>query len=243
MTGARIFHIVLPSLLAVWILPAPASWAAGTAAQSLPRAPAQYGDAEAMQRGAATFVNYCLGCHGAQYMRYGRLTEDAGLDGEQVKKFLIHNDAGLGDGMRSAMRAEDGKEWFYQAAAPDLSLSARLRSPDWLYAYLRGFYRDPARPGGWNNAVFHNVAMPHVLADLQGVYARGEDGALSQIVAGRMSSAEYDAMIGDLVAYMAYMGEPARAARHKTGYLVMAFLLAILLPVYFLYREYWRDIR
>lgn len=232
---ARVFWAVL------LLSPASVSWAAG-GGPDLPRAPVQYGDKEAMQRGAAVFVNYCLGCHGAQYMRYGRLTEDIGLSDEMVKKFLIHNDAGLGDGMRTAMREEDGKEWFYQAAPPDLSLSARLRGPDWLYGYLRGFYRDPSRAGGWNNAVFENVAMPHVLADLQGIYAASEDGTLSQIAEGRMSPAEYDAMIGDLVTFMAYMGEPARAARYKTGYLVMIFLLAALLLTYFLYREYWRDI-
>ena len=240
MTAAfgRIFRAVLSAAA----LFSSAALAAG-AAQNLPQAPVQYGDAEALQRGAATFVNYCMGCHGAQYMRYGRLSEDIGLSDEQVKKFLIHNGAGLGEGMRAAMREEDGRAWFYQAAPPDLSLSSRLRGPDWLYAYLRGFYRDPSRPGGWNNEIFDNAAMPHVLADLQGVYARGEDGALSQISAGRMSPAEYDLLVGDLVTFMAYMGEPSRAARHKTGYLTMAFLLALLVATYFLYREYWRDIR
>ncbi len=239
MTG--VFRIVRHISLIVVLL-SPTSMAAGPA-QDLPRAPLQYGDIEAMQRGAATFVNYCMGCHSAQYMRYGRLTEDIGLSDEMVQDFLIHNAAGLGDGMRTSMREADGKEWFYQAAPPDLSLSARLRNPDWLYAYLRGFYRDPSRPGGWNNAVFNNVAMPHVLADLQGVYVAGEEGGFSQTTEGRMSSEEYDKLVGDLVTYMTYMGEPARATRYKTGYLVMTFLLAMLLLTYFLYREYWRDIR
>ena len=238
-TAARLLRaiVLIPILLAA----SSAAMAAG-ASLDLPQAPVQYGDKESMQRGAATFVNYCLGCHGAQYMRYGRLTEDLGLTDEQVKQFLIHNDAGLGDGMRSAMRAEDGREWFYQAAPPDLSLSSRLRGPDWLYAYLRGFYRDSSRPGGWNNVVFENAAMPHALSDLQGEYARDESGELSQIVAGRMSPAEYDALIIDLVTFMAYMGEPSRETRYKIGYLTLAFLLALLLATYFLYREYWRDV-
>ena len=229
------------ALALVFSLAAFAALAAG-ASPDLPRAPIQYGDKEAMQRGAAAFVNYCLGCHGAQYMRYGRLAEDIGLTEEQVKEFLIHAEgAGLGDGMHSAMRAEDGRQWFYQAAPPDLSLSSRLRGPDWLYAYLRGFYRDSARPGGWNNTVFENAAMPNVLSDLQGVYARDESGELSQVSAGRMSPSEFDAMVGDLVSFMAYMGEPAREKRYKIGYLTVAFLLALLLATYFLYREYWRD--
>lgn len=246
-----------------------AASAAGGGGGNLPRAPVRYGDIEAAQRGAAVFVNYCMGCHGMRHMRYGRLAEDLGISEDRIKKFLIHvssgggGDAGadgpvfwsakggadglpvgLGDGMESAMDSEDGKEWFYQAPPPDLSLSARLRGPDWLYAYLRGFYRDPGRPGGWNNAVFENAAMPHVLADLQGVYARdAETGGMVQISEGRMAPEEYDKLAGDLVSFMAYAGEPSRAKRIKTGYLVMAFLLVLLLATYFLYREYWKDIK
>lgn len=238
MKAAGMFSI---ALLIPFLLAASSAFAAG-GATNLPRAPVQYGDLEAMQRGAAVFVNYCLGCHSAEYMRYGRLTEDLGLSDEQVRKFLIHGDGKLGEGMRAAMDSEDGRKWFYQAAPPDLTLSSRLRGPDWLYAYLRGFYRDPSRPGGWNNAVFSNAAMPNVLADLQGVRTRDADGEFQQISEGRLSPAEFDALVGDLVTFMAYMGEPAREARYKTGYLVMAFLLALLLPSYFLYREYWRDI-
>ncbi|MGI9298013.1 MAG: cytochrome c1 [Gammaproteobacteria bacterium] len=240
--AVRMYRIARFLPVSFLLAAAASSAAAAGVATDLPRAPVQYGDVEAMQRGAATFVNYCLGCHSAEYMRYGRLTEDAGLSGEQVREFLIHGDAGLGDGMRAAMDSEDGKKWFYQASPPDLTLSSRLRGPDWLYAYLRGFYRDPDRPGGWNNTIFSNAAMPNVLADLQGVQIRGADGDLEQLSAGRMSPAEFDALVGDLVTFMAYMGEPSREARYKTGYLVLAFLLTLLLPTYFLYREYWRDI-
>ncbi|MGI9307108.1 MAG: cytochrome c1 [Gammaproteobacteria bacterium] len=221
---------------------APQILAAGTAV-NLPQPPVGQGDVEAMQRGAAVFVNYCMGCHSMQYMRYGRLAEDLKINEAQVEKFLIHNSAGLGDGMQSAMSPEDGKEWFSQAAPPDLSLSARLRGEDWIYAYLRGFYRDPARPTGWNNTLFENAAMPHALAALQGVYERNaETGALEQVSEGRLSPAEYDALAGDVAAFMAYAGEPVRGARRKTGALVMAFLFLLLPATYFLYREYWKDI-
>ncbi|MGU9951103.1 MAG: cytochrome c1 [Gammaproteobacteria bacterium WSBS_2016_MAG_OTU1] len=211
---------------------------------NLPQAPIEYGNLESTQRGAAIFVNYCMGCHSAEYMRYGRMAEDVGISEAQIQEFLIHNAASLGDGMKSAMRTEDGKEWFHQATPPDLSLSARLRNPDWLYAYMRSFYRDSSRPSGWNNTLFDNVAMPHVLSDLQGVYTLDEDsGKLTQTTAGRLSPEEYDAAIVDLVNFMAYIAEPSRATRLKTGYLVMAFLLTLLLATYFLYREYWRDIK
>lgn len=219
------------------------AYAAGSGV-SLPQAPVQYGNLESMQRGAATFVNYCLGCHSAQYMRYGRMVEDLGVSEEQVQALLIHNEAGLGDGMASAMRSEDGKEWFHQAVPPDLTLIARLRGADWLYEYLRGFYRDPARPNGWNNTLFNNVAMPHVMADLQGIYTLDAGTRdLAQVSPGRLSAQEYDSMISDLVTFLVYMGEPSRAARLKIGYLVMALLLSLLLATYFLYREYWREIK
>ena len=226
-----------------WMMLAAPAYAAGGGLH-LPQAPVQYDDVEVLQRGAATFVNYCMGCHGAEYMRYGRLVEDLGISEKQVQDFLIHTDASLGDGMKTAMRAEDGREWFQQAAVPDLSLSARLRGPDWLYAYLRGFYRDPSRPSGWNNTIFDNVAMPHVMSNLQGVFTRdAESGELIRTSEGRMTEAEYDALVGDLVSFMIYMGEPSRAKRYQTGYLTMAFLLLLLLATYFLYREYWKNIR
>ena len=209
---------------------------------SLPQAPLQY-DKETLQRGAAGFVNYCMGCHSAQYMRYGRMVEDLEISPNQVHKFLIYNGAGLGDGMLSSMRQEDGREWFDQAHPPDLSLSAKLRGSDWLYAYLRSFYRDPSRPSGWNNTVFPNVAMPHVLANLQGVYDKeGDSDTLVQRKAGAMSAVEYNGLVGDIVSFMVYAAEPSRQTRLQTGYLVMAFLLVLLIFTYFLYREYWRDV-
>ncbi|MDM5146810.1 cytochrome c1 [Candidatus Persebacteraceae bacterium Df01] len=225
-------------LLLFPLLPA---WGAG-GKTVLSQAPIDYNDIESVQRGAAAFANYCQGCHSVKYMRYGRLAEDLKISGGQIEDFLIHNEAGLADEMVSAMTKEEGKEWFWQASPPDLSLVARLRGVDWLYAYLRGFYRDYSRPSGWNNAVFENAAMPHVLSHLQGIYERTSDGTVKQIRPGKMSVVAYDAMIADVVGFLAYAGEPTRAQRIKTGYLVMAFLLLFLLIVYFLYREYWKDI-
>lgn len=244
-------HRIAGRLIVAALLSAPA-WAAGGGGASLPQAPVRPDDAETLQRGAAVFVNYCLGCHSASYMRYGRLAEDIGVSESQIERMLIHTGSGLGedressllaDGMETAMDPDDARAWFSQAAPPDLSLSARLRGPDWLYAYMRGFYRDPARPSGWNNTVLENAAMPHVLSALQGSMQKDASGALVQASPGRLSPERYDALVVDLVSFMVYMGEPSRAKRFKIGYLVMAFLLALLLASYFLYREYWRDIK
>jgi len=129
----------------------------------------------ALQEGAKLFVNYCLGCHSAQYMRYNRL-RDIGLTDDQIKRNLLFTAEKVGDGMKNPMRAEDAKMWF-GGPPPDLSVIARARSShagsgsDWLYTYLRAYYRDSTRPTGWNNALFHNVGMPNVFWELQG--ARG----------------------------------------------------------------------
>jgi ubiquinol-cytochrome c reductase cytochrome c1 subunit len=129
-------------------------------------------DLPSLQNGAKTFVNYCLNCHGASLMRYNRLT-DLGLTEAQIRDNLIPTDAKVGDTMKVSMSAKDAKEWF-GAMPPDLSVTAPSRSShdgsgsDWLYTYLRGFYRDSSRATGWNNTVYPNVGMPHVLWELQG---------------------------------------------------------------------------
>lgn len=222
-------------------------------------APIERGDYSSLQRGAKLYVNYCSGCHSAVYMRYGRVAEDLGIPEDLLRTRLMYNEAGLADGMISAMRQEDATEWFYQAAPPDLSLSAKLRGVDWLYSYLHAFYRDDTRPSGWNNRVFPNVAMPHVLADLQGEIAlskisKNEDGeggnngdsgkGNSEVILreGRLSAQEYDVLVTDLVNFMDYMAEPSRADRYRAGYVIISILLLLLISTFFLYREYWRDI-
>lgn len=132
-------------------------------------------DQAALQNGAKMFVNYCLNCHGASAMRYNRL-RDIGLTEDQIRRNLMFAAEKVGEPMTVALRAADAKDWF-GALPPDLSLIARARSSqsgtgsDWLYTYLRAYYRDSTRATGWNNALFENVGMPHVLWELQG--ARG----------------------------------------------------------------------
>jgi len=123
-------------------------------------------DLASQQRGARIFVNYCLNCHTAKYMRYNRLT-DLGLTDAQIRDNLMFAGDKIGDTMTVAMRPADAKAWF-GVPPPDLSVEARVRGADWLYNYLLGFYRDDSTPTGWNNLVFPNVGMPHVLWTLTG---------------------------------------------------------------------------
>jgi ubiquinol-cytochrome c reductase cytochrome c1 subunit len=200
----------------------------------------------ALQNGAKLFVNYCLNCHSASYLRYNRL-QDIGLSEEQIKGNLLFTAEKTGETMMIAMQRADAKAWF-GAAPPDLSVIARARASefgsgsDWLYTYLRGFYRDDARPTGWNNVVFANVGMPHVLWELQGEQAMGADHKLKLVKPGKMKPAEYDAAVADLVAYLKWMGEPMAEFRKNLGVVVLIALALLFVFAYALKREYWKDI-
>jgi ubiquinol-cytochrome c reductase cytochrome c1 subunit len=212
----------------------------------LDKAPDVSGDNAALQRGARIFVNYCLSCHSASGMRYNRL-HDIGLTDKEIKKNLLFTTDKVGDLMRVSMQHADAKVWF-GTAPPDLTVIARARSgelgsgADWLYTYLRGFYRDASRPTGWNNVVFPNVAMPHVLWQLQGEQIMGPDGKLKLVKSGTMTPQEYDAMVADLVGYLKYMGEPVAGFRKKLGVGVLIALALLFGLTYALKREFWKDI-
>ena len=194
----------------------------------LDKAPVNLADQESLQRGARMFVNYCLNCHSASAMRYSRL-QDIGLTEEQIKDNLMFAAEKPGETMKVGMTRGDAKAWF-GATPPDLSVIARSRGADWLYTYLRSFYRDDTRPTGWNNIVFDKVGMPHVMWNLQGelVPRFKKDGEHEEIEGlelakpGSVTLAEYDAMVGDLVNYLDVDGRTgpaqAQAARpHRSG--------------------------
>lgn len=225
----------------------PFSVSAGESGMPLDRAPVDITDNASLQRGAESFVNYCLTCHGASYMRYNR-HRDIGFTNEEILNKLVFTGQKVGDLMQSAMRKKEGEEWF-GVVPPDLSVIARARGADWLYTYLRAFYRDDATHTGWNNLVFDRVAMPHVLYQLQGEQKliiktsdKGEQKSLALVKSGQLSAAEYDKFVGDLVNYLVYLGEPHASERKKLGIEVMIFLLGMLVLSYALKKEYWKDI-
>ena len=211
----------------------------------LDHAPIDPNNQASLQRGAKVFVNYCLNCHSAAYMRYNRL-QDIGLTDSQIKANLLFGDQKVGDTMTVAMNKADAKAWF-GATPPDLSVEARARGADWLYSYLRSFYRDDTRPTGWNNLVFDKVAMPHVLWQLQGQQVLKVDEATGEhsLVLekkGTMSPAEYNQMTADLVNYLVFMAEPFKQHDKQLGLLVLAFLGLLLVLTYYLKKEFWKDI-
>jgi ubiquinol-cytochrome c reductase cytochrome c1 subunit len=218
---------------------------------TLQPAPIDNRDVVSIQRGAQVFVNYCLNCHSAQYMRYNRLM-DLGLTEPQVRDNLMFAGSKVGETMSIAMRKADAKEWF-GVPPPDLSVIARSRGADWLYGYLRSYYRDEKSPTGWNNLVFPNVGMPNVLWKLQGqqilkVQEEGEGHSRHKVETlvlekpGELSPHEFDKRVADLVNFLVYLGEPARAERVQLGYAVLIALGVLFALAYLLKKEYWKDV-
>ena len=235
----------MKKLLATLLFALPGFAFASGASVHLDSAPVNLHDKTSLQRGAQIFVNHCLNCHSAQYMRYSRLT-DLGLTETQIRENLLFTTDKIGEPMATTLAARDGKEWF-GVNPPDLSLVARSRGSDWLYTYLRSFYKDPTAKSGWNNTVFPNVGMPHVLWEYQGdqSFQAAEHGAgkLTLDRPGRLSPAEYDRYVGDLVNFLTYLGEPARTKRVQVGIVVMFFLAAFFVITLLLKNEYWKDVR
>ncbi len=218
-------------------------------------APKKVDNVVALQNGAKIFVNYCLNCHSASSMRYNRL-KDIGLTDDNIKDNLLFSANKVGETMKVAMNYKDAKKWF-GTTPPDLSVIARSRGTDWLYTYMRSFYLDPTRPTGWNNALFHNVGMPHVLWELQGTRVAKEieevsahDGKVTkkiigfeQVTPGKLNANEYDDNIADLVSFLDWMGEPGQNSRKRAGLWILIYLSILTTVAWLLNNNYWKDIK
>lgn len=202
-------------------------------------------DQASLQRGARLFMNYCMSCHSASFMRYNRMGRDLGLTDELVKDNLMFASDKVGSLMKASMTTEAARAAF-NTVPPDLSLTARSRGADWIYTYMRSFYRDPGAVSGWNNSVFDKVAMPHVLHDLQGeqrpVIKDGKVTGFEMARAGSMTTEEYDSAMHDLTNFMVYLAEPAKLVRYTIGWYVMGFMFIFFIVAYMLKKEYWKDI-
>ncbi|ARU06918.1 cytochrome c1 [Comamonas serinivorans] len=230
--------------------------AAGAEGVSWQKAKVATNDLASLQRGAKLFVNYCLNCHSAAFMRYNRLT-DIGLSEKDIKDYMVFTSAKVGDTMVAAIDPHDAKKWF-GANPPDLTVIARSRAghggtgADYLYTFLRSFYRDANRPTGWNNVLYPNVGMPNPLWEMQGehepifekVSAHGQEVSVfkgwKQVSPG--TSANFDRDVNDLVNYLTWMAEPAQNTRVRIGVAVMLFLLVLSFMFWRLNKAYWKEV-
>ena len=222
------------------------------------KAPNKTNDLAALQNGAKVFVNYCLNCHSASFMRFNRL-KDIGLTEQQIKDNLLFTTDKVGETMKAAIDPKQAKEWF-GGNPPDLSVIARSRAgqgtgADYLYTYMRTFYADDTKPTGWNNLAFPNIGMPHVLWQLQGkrvpVYEVAEEHGAEvhvfkgweQITPGTMTPEQYDQTVGDLVNYLQWMAEPAANTRVRLGVWVLLFLCVLTVFTWRLNAAFWKDVK
>ncbi len=192
---------------------------------SLEKAPINLQDRASLQRGAQIFINNCLGCHSMKYLRYERMAEDLGIPKKIVEDNMMFTGEKLGEPMLSALNKEQAAKWF-GTVPPDLTLEARLRGADWVYAYLTGFYPDNKRPWGVNNHVFPDVGMPHVLEKME----------------AQMGKEDFHKSMADLTNFLEYAAEPTALKRQRIGVYVLLFLAILFVPIYFLNKEYWKDV-
>lgn len=240
----------------------PAIALANSGGHPLDQAPDRINNVAALQNGAKLFVNYCLNCHSAASMRYNRL-KDIGLTDEQIKDNLLFTGEKVGDLMKTSLDPKDAKKWF-GGVPPDLSVIARAKASeqgsgaDWLYTYLRTYYKDETRPTGWNNLVFPDVGMPHVLWELQGVrtakFTEVKDPhdpsktshqftGFETVTPGQLNAVEYDDAVGDLVAYLQWMGEPGQLQRKRLGVWVVLFMALLSFLAWRLNASYWKEVK
>jgi ubiquinol-cytochrome c reductase cytochrome c1 subunit len=244
--------MLIKKAMLAWLLCTPLAAFANEGTQ-LQHANVDVANTASLQRGARNFVNYCLGCHSARYVRYNRLQKDLQLTEGQVTQNLMFTGERIFDTMQNAMLADDAKRWFGNPP-PDLSLIARSRGPDYLYTFLKSFYLDPSRPTGVNNRVLPGAAMPHVLWQLQGLQRAVYEGEVKGekvptkfekfelVQKGAMTPEEYDGFVRDTVTFLTYIGEPMQLERQTIGFRVLVFLLVFFMFAYFLKQEYWKDV-
>ncbi|MFM8466350.1 MAG: cytochrome c1 [Oxalobacteraceae bacterium] len=252
---------LLKKLLAALVL-IPTMSLASEGGFPLDRAPDRSNDLSALQNGARLFVNYCLNCHSASLVRYNRL-RDIGLSEKQIQDNLLFTSDKVGDLMKVSLSEKDAKTWF-GAVPPDLSVIVRAKASsqgsgaDYVYTYLRTYYKDDARATGWNNLVYPNVGMPHVLWELQGVrnakFVEEKDphdasksihkfAGFEQVKPGKLSSQAYDAEVADLVGFMEWMSEPVKSKRQKLGVWVLLFLAGLVFLTWRLNASFWKEVK
>ena len=203
-------------------------------------------DISSLQRGARNFMNYCSGCHSAEYIRYDVIGEDLGISQSQLKKYLMFNAQQSFDTINTSMEMEDAAGWFGQAP-PDLSLMARAKSTDYVYTFLKSFYVDSSSPTGADNSILAGTSMPNVLWELQGhqEYINDESGSgyLEIMIPGKMSAEDFNFFLRDTVNFLEYISEPVKNERQALGIKVLVFLAFFLVLAYFLKKEIWKEVK
>jgi ubiquinol-cytochrome c reductase cytochrome c1 subunit len=212
------------------------------------------GNISSLQRGARNFMNYCSGCHSAQYVRYTTIGKYLDLSEEQLIDNLMFNADKTFETIQASMPSADAARW-YGVAPPDLSLMARAKGTDYVYNFLKGFYVSEDSPTGVDNLVLEGTSMPHVLWELQGYQTanfsthNNDDASVTKtfegfeaLTAGAMDAEDYDEFVRDTVNFLAYISEPIRSDRRKLGVWVLMFLIFFFILAAMLKKQIWKDV-
>lgn len=214
-------------------------WAAESQFENLElsQAPIDRSDVESIKRGAKFFATNCMSCHTLRYLRYDKLAQEAGITYEKMPLNVT--------------------SWPNGITPPDLSLEASVRGVNWIYTYLHSFYKDSSRPSGVNNLLVPNTGMSNILGPYQGEQELANDpestgmiyknvewyGLLTLMKEGSMTPEQYDATVIDVTNFLAYAAEPYYQEQRQIGWWVLGFLVIITIMLYFLKKEYWKDVK
>jgi len=245
---------MLSRLVAILALVVSAEAMAAGGAVHLEAADIDPGNISSLQRGARNFMNYCSGCHSAQYVRFNTIGKYLGLSEEQLVDNLMFNAEKTFETIQASMPAADAARW-YGTAPPDMSLMARAKGADYIYNFLKGFYLDPDSPTGVDNTVLVGTSMPHVLWELQGyqnaIFSEHTVGGVTshefegfeQVTTGALDAEDYDDFVRDTVNFLAYIAEPIRSERRMIGTWVIIYLLVFLVIAIMLKKQVWKDVK
>ncbi len=237
---------------ALLLLGATQSFAAGGAA--LEHADIDPGNIASLQRGARNFMNYCSGCHSAQYVRFSTIGRDLELSDEQLSENLMFNADKTFETINVSMPNSAAERWF-GTAPPDLSLIGRAKGADYIYSFLKSFYVEDGSPTGVNNTVLAGTSMPHVLWELQGFQnaiftEHTEEGVTTQHFEGFEAHSEglldaegYDEFVRDITNFLVYVAEPIRSERRTLGVWVLIYLIFFWIIAVMLKKQIWKDVK
>jgi ubiquinol-cytochrome c reductase cytochrome c1 subunit len=246
------FNVIARLAGAVMVLAVSQGFAAGGTA--LEHADIDPGNIASLQRGARNFMNYCSGCHSAQYVRFSTIGRDLELSDEQLGENLMFNAEKTFETINVSMPDAEAGRWF-GVAPPDLSLIGRAKGADYIYSFLKGFYVELESPTGVNNTVLAGTSMPHVLWELQGfqraVFSEHtEEGVTTRhfehfepLTEGSMDAEGFDEFVRDTVNFLVYIAEPIRSERRTLGVWVIMYLILFWIIAVMLKKQIWKDVK